>query len=62
VAIDGDADVQEQVPLALCSCRYFCGGGSTIVMAAQLNPIGFDCEIDAGYVAVELERLTPLWN
>jgi len=43
-------------------CRYFCGDGSTIVMAAQLNPIGFDCEIDAGYVAVELERLPPPWN
>jgi DNA modification methylase len=36
----------------------FCGGGSSIVMVAQLNRIGFDCEIDRGYVAVELERLS----
>jgi DNA modification methylase len=33
-------------------------GGSSIVMVAQLNRIGFDCEIDRGYVAVELERLS----
>ena len=39
----------------------FCGGaGSSIVMAAQLNRIGFGCEIDPGYVAVGLERLSPL--
>jgi DNA modification methylase len=38
----------------------FCGSGSTIIAAAQLKRIGYGCEIDPGYVAVELERLTSL--
>jgi len=38
----------------------FCGSGSTIVAAQQLKRIGFGCEIDPAYVAVELERLTML--
>jgi hypothetical protein len=38
----------------------FCAGGSTTAMPAQLNRIGFDCEIDRCYVAVELERLSSL--
>jgi DNA modification methylase len=38
----------------------FCGSGSTIVAAAQLKRIGFGCELDPGYLAVELERLSSL--
>jgi DNA modification methylase len=38
----------------------FCGSGSTIVAAHQLGRIGFGCEIDPGYVAVGLERLSML--
>ena len=38
----------------------FCGSGSTIIAAAQLKRIGYGCELDPGYVAVELERLTSL--
>jgi DNA modification methylase len=38
----------------------FCGSGSTIVAAHQLGRIGFGCEIDPAYVAVELERLSML--
>jgi DNA modification methylase len=38
----------------------FCGSGSTIVAAHQLGRIGYGCEIDAGYVAVTLERLELL--
>jgi DNA modification methylase len=38
----------------------FCGSGSTIVAAAQLKRIGYGCELDAGYLAVELERLASL--
>jgi DNA modification methylase len=38
----------------------FCGSGSTIVAAHQLGRIGFGCEIDPGYLAVELERLSML--
>jgi DNA modification methylase len=38
----------------------FCGAGSTIVAAAQLKRIGYGCEVDAGYLAVELERLSSL--
>lgn len=38
----------------------FCGSGSTIVAAAQLKRIGFGCEIDPAYLAVELERLASL--
>ena len=38
----------------------FCGSGSTIVAAHQLGRIGYGCEIDPGYVAVELERLSLL--
>jgi DNA modification methylase len=38
----------------------FCGSGSTIVAAHQLGRIGYGCEIDPGYVAVALERLSLL--
>jgi DNA modification methylase len=38
----------------------FCGSGSTIVAAAQLKRIGYGCELDPGYLAVELERLVSL--
>ena len=38
----------------------FCGSGSTIVSAHQLGRIAYGCEIDPGYVAVELERLSLL--
>jgi len=38
----------------------FCGSGSTIVAAAQLKRVGFGCELDPGYLAVELERLATL--
>jgi DNA modification methylase len=38
----------------------FCGSGSTIVAAAQLKRVGFGCEVDPGYLAVALERLTSL--
>jgi DNA modification methylase len=38
----------------------FCGSGSTIVAAHQLGRIGYGCEIDPGYLAVELERLSML--
>ena len=38
----------------------FCGSGSTIVAAHQLGRVGFGCEIDPAYVAVELERLAML--
>ena len=38
----------------------FCGSGSTILAAAQLNRVGYGCELDPGYVAVELERLASL--
>jgi DNA modification methylase len=38
----------------------FNGSGSTIVAAHQLGRIGYGCEIDPGYVAVTLERLSTL--
>jgi site-specific DNA-methyltransferase (adenine-specific) len=38
----------------------FCGSGSTILAAHQLGRIGYGVEIDPGYVAVTLERLTAL--
>jgi len=38
----------------------FCGSGSTIVAAAQLKRVGYGCELDPGYLAVELERLAAL--
>jgi DNA modification methylase len=38
----------------------FCGSGSTIVAAAQLRRVGFGCELDPAYLAVELERLAAL--
>jgi DNA modification methylase len=38
----------------------FAGSGSTIVAAHQLGRIGYGCEIDPGYVAVTLERLSIL--
>jgi DNA modification methylase len=41
-------------------CDPFCGSGSTIVAAHQLGRIAYGCEIDPGYVAVSLERLSML--
>ena len=38
----------------------FCGSGSTLIAAHQLGRIGYGVEIDAGYVAVTLERLSLL--
>lgn len=38
----------------------FCGSGSTVVAAHQLGRVGYACEIDPGYVAVTLERLSML--
>jgi DNA modification methylase len=38
----------------------FAGSGSTIVAAHQLGRIGYGCEIDPGYLAVQLERLFRL--
>jgi DNA modification methylase len=38
----------------------FGGSGSTILAAHQLGRIGYACELDPGYVAVELERLSIL--
>jgi site-specific DNA-methyltransferase (adenine-specific) len=38
----------------------FCGSGSTILAAHQLGRIGYGCELDPGYVAVTLERLSIL--
>lgn len=38
----------------------FAGGGSTIVAAHQLGRIGYGCELDPGYLAVSLERLSIL--
>jgi len=38
----------------------FCGSGSTLVAAHQLGRIGYGVEIDPGYVAVTLERLSAL--
>lgn len=38
----------------------FCGSGSTILAAHQLGRIGYGGEIDPGYVAVALERLSLL--
>jgi DNA modification methylase len=38
----------------------FCGAGSTILAAHQLQRIGFGVEIDPGYLAVTLERLSML--
>ena len=38
----------------------FGGSGSTILAAHQLGRIGYACELDPGYVAVELERLSLL--
>jgi DNA modification methylase len=38
----------------------FCGSGSTLLAAHQLGRIGYGVEIDPGYVAVTLERLSLL--
>jgi DNA modification methylase len=38
----------------------FCGSGTTLVAAHQLGRIGYGCELDAGYTAVCLERLSAL--
>lgn len=38
----------------------FCGSGSTLLAAHQLGRIGYGVEIDPGYVAVILERLSAI--
>ncbi len=38
----------------------FCGSGSTLLAAHQLQRIGYGVEVDPGYVAVTLERLSML--
>jgi DNA modification methylase len=38
----------------------FGGSGSTIIAAHQLGRIGYACELDPGYIAVQLERLSML--
>ena len=38
----------------------FCGSGSTLLAAHQLKRIGYGVEIDPGYLAVTLERLSLL--
>jgi DNA modification methylase len=38
----------------------FCGSGSTLLAAHQLQRIGYGVEIDPGYVAVTLERMIAL--
>ena len=38
----------------------FCGSGSTLLAAHQLGRIAYGVEIDPGYVAVTLERMTAL--
>jgi DNA modification methylase len=38
----------------------FCGSGSTLLAAHQLRRIGYGVEIDPGYLAVTLERLSML--
>jgi DNA modification methylase len=38
----------------------FCGSGSTLLAAHQLNRVGYGVEIDPAYVAVTLERLSVL--
>jgi DNA modification methylase len=38
----------------------FCGSGTTLVSAHQLRRIGYAMEIDLGYAAVTLERMTQL--
>jgi DNA modification methylase len=38
----------------------FAGSGSTIIAAHQLGRIGYGCELDPAYLAVQLERLSML--
>jgi DNA modification methylase len=38
----------------------FCGSGSTLLAAHQLQRIGYGVEVDPGYLAVTLERLSML--
>jgi DNA modification methylase len=38
----------------------FAGSGSTIVAAHQLGRVGYGCELDPAYLAVQLERLSLL--
>jgi len=38
----------------------FCGSGSTLLAAHQLQRIAYGVEIDPGYVAVTLERMAAL--
>ncbi len=52
--------VAEGVGHSLLEDKYPRHRGSTLVAAHQLNRIGYGIEIDPGYVAVTLERLTTL--
>jgi DNA modification methylase len=36
----------------------FCGSGSTVLAAHQLDRIAYGCELDPAYLAVILERLS----
>jgi DNA modification methylase len=38
----------------------FCGSGTTLLASHQLGRIGFGVELNPGYVAVTLERLSAL--
>jgi DNA modification methylase len=38
----------------------FAGSGSTIIAAHQLGRIGYGCELNPAYLAVQLERLSML--
>jgi len=38
----------------------FAGSGSTVVAAHRLGRVGYACELDSAYVAVQLERLSLL--
>jgi DNA modification methylase len=49
-------------PVELIELVYdpFCGSGSTLLAAHQLGRVGYGVEIDPGYVAVTLERMSAL--
>jgi DNA modification methylase len=38
----------------------FCGSGTTLIAAHQLGRVGYGMDIDPGYIAVTLERMTQL--